>query len=241
MTTPAMTELGVVLGTAAYMSPEQARGKAVDERADIWAFGCVLYEMLTGQAAFGGEDVTTTLARVLEREPDMRALPHTISPAVRHDDRVVLEKDPQASASPISATSSLRSRVRSNGLDPDGVFDHGDNTPRTLGVDDGRDRSAHRHRARDSRATALARNAATAAPRNTPRHCHARHRRTHLVCPLARWPPDRVRGLRRGRLTAVVAVARDDYGAAPFGHRGSPVALLVPRRPLHWLFRRWRI
>ncbi len=66
LTTPAMTEAGFILGTAAYMSPEQARGKFVDQRTDIWAFGCVLYEMLTGKPAFLGEDVTSTLARVLE-------------------------------------------------------------------------------------------------------------------------------------------------------------------------------
>ncbi len=66
LTTPAMTEAGMILGTAAYMSPEQARGKFVDQRTDIWAFGCVLYEMLTGKPAFLGEDVTSTLARVLE-------------------------------------------------------------------------------------------------------------------------------------------------------------------------------
>src|SRR5207247_2451058 len=62
ITTPAMTQVGMILGTTAYMAPEQARGKAVDKRADIWAFACVLYEMLTGTRAFAGEDVTDTLA-----------------------------------------------------------------------------------------------------------------------------------------------------------------------------------
>jgi eukaryotic-like serine/threonine-protein kinase len=93
LTTPAMTQSGVVLGTAAYMSPEQARGKAIDQRADIWAFGCVLYEMLTGQPAFGGEDVTTTLARILERGVDLTALPQSVPPAVRHTLELCLEKD----------------------------------------------------------------------------------------------------------------------------------------------------
>ena len=69
------TAAGVILGTAAYMSPEQARGKAVDKRADIWAFGAVLYEMLTGRRAFGGETVSDTLAAVLTKEPDWSALP----------------------------------------------------------------------------------------------------------------------------------------------------------------------
>ena len=69
------TELGVILGTAAYMAPEQAKGRPVDRRADVWAFGCVLYEMLTGQRAFEGEDVSETLAAVLRAEVDWSALP----------------------------------------------------------------------------------------------------------------------------------------------------------------------
>ena len=92
LTTPA-TQVGVILGTAAYMSPEQARGKAVDERADIWAFGCVLYEMLTGQPAFGGEDVPITLARVLTNDTDMESLPAAISPTVRQTIQLCLHKD----------------------------------------------------------------------------------------------------------------------------------------------------
>jgi eukaryotic-like serine/threonine-protein kinase len=76
ITSPAlMTGVGMLLGTAAYMSPEQARGKAVDKRSDIWAFGCVLYEMLTGHRAFSGDDVSTMIARVIEREPDFSILP----------------------------------------------------------------------------------------------------------------------------------------------------------------------
>src|SRR6202166_47940 len=75
LTTPAMTQAGMLLGTAAYMAAEQARVKTVDKRADIWAFGCVLYEMLTGQRAFTGEDVSDTLANVLKMEPDWGRLP----------------------------------------------------------------------------------------------------------------------------------------------------------------------
>src|SRR5262245_42969749 len=70
------TDAGMILGTAAYMSPEQARGKVVDRRTDAWAFGCVLYEMLTGRSAFPNEDaVADTLIGVLTREPDWQALP----------------------------------------------------------------------------------------------------------------------------------------------------------------------
>ena len=73
--TVAATESGVILGTAAYMAPEQARGKAADRRADIWSFGVVFYEMLTGKRLYGGETVSDTLAAVLKMEPDWNALP----------------------------------------------------------------------------------------------------------------------------------------------------------------------
>jgi serine/threonine protein kinase len=77
------TMAGVILGTAAYMSPEQARGKAVDKRADIWAFGAVLFEMLTGRRAFPGEDITDTIVSVVSKEPDWSALPTHTPPAIR--------------------------------------------------------------------------------------------------------------------------------------------------------------
>ena len=84
---------GIILGTAAYMSPEQARGQAVDKRTDIWAFGCVLFEMLTGRPPFGGATVTDIYASILEREPDWAALPTATPPAVVRLIRRCLEKD----------------------------------------------------------------------------------------------------------------------------------------------------
>jgi serine/threonine protein kinase len=78
------TQAGLIVGTAAYMSPEQARGLPVDKRTDIWAFGCVLYEMLSGRPAFARDTLSDTLAAVLEREPDWTALPRALSPRVTH-------------------------------------------------------------------------------------------------------------------------------------------------------------
>ncbi len=86
---------GVILGTAAYMSPEQARGHPLGKRADIWAFGCVLYELLTGRVAFDGASVSDTIAAVLHHEPDWAALPPNLSPAVRTLLQRCLEKDVQ--------------------------------------------------------------------------------------------------------------------------------------------------
>ncbi|HET9359597.1 MAG TPA: serine/threonine-protein kinase, partial [Vicinamibacterales bacterium] len=90
-----MTRAGVVLGTAAYMSPEQAKGRSVDRRADLFAFGCVLYEMLAGRPAFEGESAADILSCVLQREPDWTRLPSSVPPAVRQLLRLCLEKDPR--------------------------------------------------------------------------------------------------------------------------------------------------
>ena len=89
------TAAGVILGTAAYMSPEQARGKPVDKRADVWAFGCVLYEMLAGKRAFEGETVSDTLAAILRGEPDWSALRAPISSKVNELLRRCLQRDPK--------------------------------------------------------------------------------------------------------------------------------------------------
>ena len=94
ITSPAMTMGGVILGTAAYMSPEQARGRPVDKRADIWAFGCVLYEMLTGRPAYDGETVTDVLGSIVKSDPAWDNLPPETPAAARHVMRRCLQKDP---------------------------------------------------------------------------------------------------------------------------------------------------
>ena len=95
ITTPAMTQAGLIVGTAAYMSPEQARGRAVDTRADVWAFGCVLFEMLSATRAFNAEDVSLTLSMVLQRDPEFATLPSAVPSHVRQTLRVCLQKDPR--------------------------------------------------------------------------------------------------------------------------------------------------
>ena len=87
--------MGVIMGTAAYMSTEQVRGKTVDKRADIWAFGAVLFEMLTGQRAFEGEDASVTLSAVIEREPTWDLLPPALPPVQSSYLRRCLKKDPR--------------------------------------------------------------------------------------------------------------------------------------------------
>ena len=121
---------GAVIGTAAYMSPEQARGLAVDKRTDIWAFGCVLYEMLTSRHAFPGQTVSDTIAKILEREPDWSALPATTPASIRRLLLRCLVKDP-------------RQRLR----------DMGDARIEIDGVEDGQPNTVHESSPRPSRST----------------------------------------------------------------------------------------
>ena len=88
-----MTQMGMILGTAAYMSPEQARGHPADKRSDIWSFGAVLHEMLSGQRTFKGDDIADTLAAVLRQDVDWNALPASTPAPVRHLVARCLERD----------------------------------------------------------------------------------------------------------------------------------------------------
>jgi eukaryotic-like serine/threonine-protein kinase len=98
------TEAGVILGTVSYMSPEQARGRVVDKRADIWAFGCVLYEMLTGRLAFPGETLSDVIVGIIAREPDWDALPAATPRDLRRLLTRLLQKDPKQRVRDIADT-----------------------------------------------------------------------------------------------------------------------------------------
>jgi serine/threonine protein kinase len=115
----AATQQGVILGTAAYMSPEQARGKPVDRRADIWAFGVVLYEMLTGKSAFSGDDVTDTLAAVIRSEPEWKSLPANLHWRLREVLERCLEKKARDRYGSIS---DARVDIQKALADPSGLF-----------------------------------------------------------------------------------------------------------------------
>ena len=113
----ATTGTGVIMGTAPYMSPEQARGQPVDKRADIWAFGCVLYEMLTGERTFDGKTVSDTLASILKEEPDWAAVPEPTPAMIQHVLRRCLEKDPSLRLHDIA---DARIEIVNTIADPDG-------------------------------------------------------------------------------------------------------------------------
>jgi eukaryotic-like serine/threonine-protein kinase len=112
------TQLGVILGTAAYMAPEQAKGKPVDRRADIWAFGVVLYEMLAGRRAYEAEDVSDTLAAVLTREVDWKALPQAVPPRLHALLRDCLVRDPKQRLRDIGDARRVLDQIISGAPDP---------------------------------------------------------------------------------------------------------------------------
>ena len=133
ITTPAMTQAGMILGTAAYMSPEQARGRATDKRTDIWSFGCVLYEMLSGRQTWGGPTVTDMIAAVVAKEPDFGVLPANLHPRIQELLRRCLEKDPRER---VRDAGDVRIEIQRALADPRGEADQGpaqSRTPSNLG------------------------------------------------------------------------------------------------------------
>jgi hypothetical protein len=232
-----MTQAGMILGTAAYMSPEQARGKTVDKRADIWAFGAVLYEMLTGQRAFGGDDVSEVLSRVLQREPEWAALPSEFSPTLLVFLRRCLQKDLKQRIGDIHDV-----RLALDGASETGA----PQAPSPAAASASRGRLAWMgrgcgrawgRRARYSDGAASARNT-THAARDARRDRLPRNIRSHLLRPLTRRPAARLRGIRRWSLAPVAAIPGVHHGATAAGNRRRGLSLLVARQPLGRLLRR---
>jgi len=225
----AATRAGVILGTAAYMSPEQARGRGVDRRTDIWAFGCVLYEILAGKQAFPAETVSDAIAGVLAREPDWKALPPPVPEKLRDLLHRCLDKDPRLRLQAIGeARIALQhplpvSRPASPTPGPPSSVGRGrsDDRPRGLGLVARPSHAAaghpHRHHAPDRRPAGQRRVAdGRALSRRPPARLCRDPRRPHPALPAAPGPV-------RSRPHP--------------GHRGRPRAVLLPGRRVGRLLR----
>ena len=194
LTSPAlMTRVGVILGTAAYMSPEQARGRPVDKRADVWAFGCVLFEMLSGRRAFDGDDVTDTLASVVKTEPAWSALPATTPPAIRRLLERCLRKDPARRLRDIADAKLEIDEALSAPEQPvtrhDVIRCRSDRNSRASAVDSGHVCRRRRPRGDDGR---VLRSRVDRRAGSPPADCHATWGRVGFR-DVARWPDRRVR------------------------------------------------
>ena len=182
------TREGVVLGTAPYMSPEQARGQSLDKRTDIWAFGCVLYEMLSGHRAFAGATISDTIATILQREPDWSALPAQPPPGVRRLPKRCLEKDANGGCAISGRGPGARRRRDHRRREQVSTLEAMDGAAAAavaVARRRPRPRAAARRAARASRAGAL----------SNPRHGQS-HRVRHLL-PFPRWRTSRVRRRQR--------------------------------------------
>ncbi|MGH9255967.1 MAG: serine/threonine-protein kinase [Vicinamibacterales bacterium] len=240
ITTPAMTQAGMILGTAAYMSPEQARGHDVDKRADLWAFGVVLWEMLTGQRLFEGATVSDTLAAVLKTDPAWSALAHETHPAVRRLLRRCLEKDRKRRLDSAAAVRLEIEEALTAPSPPEGVAGSA-----TSSAPGGRLAWMVAFAIAAVLAAALA-IPAVQSLRETP----PPETRVDIVTPATgdpisfalspQRPPDRLRGVRRRRLPPLAAVADVNHCAAVVWNRRLGLALLVARQSLRWLLRRGR-
>jgi hypothetical protein len=231
------TQTGVILGTAAYMSPEQAMGKPVDKRADIWSFGVALHEMLTGTRLFKGDGVNDTLAAVLKQEVDLNALPSEAPPRLARLIGRCLDRDLRTRLRDIGEARIEISKIESGGVG----HVAGARNPchhRSSRVHDvaGAAVGARRNR-RCAGCAGVAPFARNAAARTSHGHHHTGHHGARVVCLIPRRQEGRVRRVRRWTAAALAAIAGRDGGATAGGNRRRTIPVLVPRQPLDWVFR----
>ena len=226
------TTPGVILGTAAYMSPEQAKGKEADRSADVWAFGCVLYEMLTGRRAFEGDTVSEILANVLKTEPDWQQLPAETPDGIRRLLRRSLQKDQRAAASrhPRRASGTRGCPQRHTRQGPCGGCGRRDDGNGWLGRRPGAGRADRWCVGRAGSPSSPDR------PGDAPRDQHASDQGRDAR-DFARWAEGCLRGPIRRPVSVVAAVARFADGAAIGGDRGGIIAVLVAEQPFHRVLR----
>ena len=222
----------MILGTAAYMSPEQARGKAVDKRTDIWAFGCVLYEMLSGRALFARDTVTDTLAAIVERDPDWQALPPATPGKVRELLRRSLQKDPQRRLRDIGdARLEIEDYLQSGGADVSAPSMPSTGSLRTMRV----------AWSIAALAALIAAGALTWAIRSPRQPETPAPRVSRTVLPISRAAALAINNLRSLAITRdgsrIVYVGNND-GLQLFVHaldRLEPTAIFTASRPLNWI------
>ena len=225
--TATQLQAGAIVGTPAYMSPEQARGQAIDKRSDIWGFGCVLYEMLTGRAVFPRETITDTFAAILEREPEWGALPANTPAGIRQLLRRCLDKDPKRRLHDIADARIEIEDVRSGRQQDQRVTQAPADSlaAARLGVGPG---GRHAECCCDWRvgSSCIIRRSRSAAGTQ-----HAAHQGA-LARDLARWTEDCFRGKVRSPVSVVAAAAGLDVGAAVGRDRTRHITVLVARQPV---------
>jgi Protein kinase domain len=229
-----MTQAGVILGTAAYMSPEQAKGRAADRRSDIWAFGCVVYEMLTGARAFEGDGVSDTMAAVLRSEPDWSRLPAGLPPAVRVAPETMPREGSSSAVSGYLDRAVRARRTRAGCKRPQASI--GAAGGESVAPDDAR-RSRGCCRRADEYDLVECDPAGTAtgdAPRN-----HHPTQQGRIDGDLSGWSAHRLRGRDPRAVVIVAALAQwhDGAHASWDGGIGRTAPVLVCRRPIDWVLR----
>ena len=214
---------GAVVGTAAYMPPEQAKGRLIDRRADIWAFGAVLFEMLTGERAFPGEDSAETIAAVIGRDPDWSLLPAPTPGIIRTLLHRCLERDPRRR---LDSAAAIRLEIEEALARPERV--EAPAPPPGANTSCLDDRCCRARRA-DRHAGGVGPVARGAAPARTAhRHRHARDRRSRVVRGVAGRPSDRVLRVGRRHPPAVAPLARGDRGPTAARREGGRYPFWAP-------------